>query len=64
MSNQLIKCPYCGAEAAAGSDLCDKCGKPLAVSLIYVEAPVAFASGLPDWSIEPPVVAVRRKVRI
>lgn len=33
---------------------------------VYVkpEIPLAFASGLPEWSIEPPVVAVRRKARI
>lgn len=27
----------------------------------YVEANYAFAQGLPDWSIEPPQIIVRRK---
>lgn len=27
------------------------------------EQPDAFAQGLPDWSIEPPQVVVRRKIR-
>lgn len=30
----------------------------------YVEPSTAFASGLPEWSIEPPAVVIRRKVRI
>jgi predicted amidophosphoribosyltransferase len=29
----------------------------------YIEPSPAFASGLPEWSIEPPVIAVRRKAR-
>jgi len=30
---------------------------------VYAEPGVAFASGLPAWSIEPPSVVVRRKVK-
>lgn len=29
--------------------------------VVYVEAPSAFAEGLPEWSIEPPQVIVRRR---
>jgi len=29
-----------------------------------VESPSVFAEGLPEWSIEPPMVVVRRKSRI
>ena len=28
---------------------------------IYVERPIAFAEGLPEWSLEPPAVVVRKK---
>jgi len=32
-------------------------------SNIYAEPAIAFASGLPAWSIEPPSVVVRRKAK-
>ena len=31
-------------------------------TILYVEPPTAFASELPEWSIEPPPAAVIRKV--
>jgi len=32
-------------------------------SNVYAEPAIAFASGLPAWSIEPPSVVVRRKAK-
>jgi uncharacterized OB-fold protein len=66
MSSQYIKCPSCGADASPKDDKCPQCGNAIAkvTQIIYVDAPVAFAAGLPEWSIEPPVVAVRRKAKI
>lgn len=31
---------------------------------VYVEPPATFASGLPAWNLEPPIVAIRRRGRI
>lgn len=35
--------------------------KPAEPVSTYVEPPKAFAEGLPEWSIEPPQVMVRRR---
>jgi len=81
MSKPDIKCAECGSELPADVDSCSECGelimsicedgddsvqeseqKPITV---YVEPPMAFASGLPEWTIEPPAaVVIRRKPRI
>ena len=31
---------------------------------VYTEPPMVFASGLPQWSVEPPAVVVRRKLQV
>jgi len=61
MNSSNTKCASCGSVVVTGDALCQKCGKPVTV---YIEPPVAFAAGLPAWSIEPPMVVIRRKARI
>jgi len=71
-------CKVCGTPLAGDEAFCTKCGTPVTHAkqetarlfseppkpvTVYVEPPVAFASGLPEWSIEPPAVVVRRKAR-
>ena len=64
-------CKSCNTELIEGEAFCGKCGKAINsdannsyAKTIYVETPLAFASGLPEWNIEPPAVVVRRKARI
>ena len=70
----------CGAKIFESDASCQACGKRVSLAMfasnrndsqtapqqvvVYVEPPAAFASGLPEWSIEPPAVVVRRKARI
>ncbi|MGN1308095.1 MAG: hypothetical protein ACI4V3_10540 [Faecousia sp.] len=44
------------AGAAAGAD-----AQAAPPAKPYVEPPCAFAKGLPEWSVEPPQMAVRRR---
>lgn len=53
MNSSNTKCASCGSVVVTGDAFCQKCGKPVTV---YTEPPVAFAAGLPAWSIEPPMV--------
>ena len=80
MSKPDMRCLDCGSELQAGVDTCSECGELTDAILddddseqeseqtpitVYVEPPVAFASGLPEWTIEPPAaVVIRRKPRI
>ena len=60
-----IFCAYCGIslKGAADVNVAAEATVP-AQTVVYVESPVVFASGLPAWNIEPPSVVVRRKARI
>jgi len=75
-SDSSAKCAVCGTVMDFGSAVCKNCGNPVTSQAPRVSqsargaAPdyggsdlVAFASGLPAWSIEPPAVVVRRKSR-
>jgi predicted amidophosphoribosyltransferase len=74
MDNLHIQCTSCGTEVPKNGAFCNKCGKPLQTAAAevhnaipvpaYIEPSTVFAEGLPEWSIEPPSVVVRRKVRI
>jgi len=79
MHKPEIKCLACGSELEADVDSCSECGESIAIDhddddsaqeseqtpiTVYVEPPVAFASGLAEWNLEPPAVVVRRKPRI
>lgn len=71
-----IACPSCGTINKADGKYCIACGKALAESpatepkpaftavtekkSTYVEPRSVFAQGLPEWSLEPPQVIVRR----
>jgi len=72
----MVKCGSCGTANNAGDSFCQKCGQQIkrrqednqteqnaapTTTVVYVEPPVAFASGLPKWNIEPPAVVVRRR---
>jgi len=75
-----IRCSDCGSELAEDVDSCIECGESTATDYdddnseqeseqaptdVYVEPSTAFASGLPEWTIEPPAaVVIRRKPRI
>lgn len=60
-------CVSCGAEMAASRKVQDapafKPAKEAAPvkTVKYVEPNNVFAQGLPDWSVEPPQVVVRRR---
>jgi len=79
MQKPEIKCSACDSELPPDVDSCTECGESVDIALgdddseqeseqtpitVYVEPPVAFASGLAKWNLEPPAVVVRRKPRI
>lgn len=58
-------CPYCGAENKPGDRFCGICGKEMHPEQKGLKKDFSdnriFAQGLPDWSLEPPQVVVRRR---
>lgn len=64
-------CITCGTEISTNEDLTQKSVYPLdndnsipalkQANIKYVEPSNAFAHGLPDWTIEPPQLLVRRR---
>jgi len=77
--NNKVKCKNCGVALSENAKFCEKCGTSAVVNIpvpdspdievtpsqtvIIVEEPLVFASGLPEWDITPPEVVVRRKSR-
>ena len=57
-------CRVCGAAAPPGALASDSNSQATPEKVVvYVEPPAAFAAGLPEWSLEPPAVVVRRRGR-
>jgi hypothetical protein len=67
----------CGVKLAEGDAFCQSCGTPAPAkrqgggatqnfepmhTVVYIEPPTAFASDLPEWSIEPPPAAVVKRI--
>lgn len=59
---KMAACPKCGTLNDMHYGVCFRCGSALN-SQDSDEPKSAFASGLPEWDIEPPHVMVRRKRR-
>lgn len=65
IAEKKITCPKCETLNDADARYCLSCGLTLmekGKTIVY-EDKCIFAEGLPDWSIEPPQVVVRRKHR-
>ena len=74
-SGTYISCPKCGSNNKTDNKFCIVCGAEIinrketetsapafgSVERKYVEPNNAFAQGLPEWSLEPPQVAIRRR---
>lgn len=64
VANEKTVCPKCQSLNETGALYCASCGldfKEMEKSVqAYLDKSV-FAEGLPDWSIEPPQVVIRRK---
>lgn len=70
-----IKCTNCGTVVHAVDAVCPKCGgdkidlrntekEQIESNVILLEREqYVFAEGLPEWSIEPPQIVIRRIVR-
>lgn len=58
-------CPHCGAKIKENIKFCSICGKEIGDARNQAVSPFShsssFAKGLPQWSLEPPQVLVRRR---
>lgn len=59
---KVTACPKCGTLNDMHYGVCFRCGSVLN-GQDSDESKSVFASGLPEWDIEPPQVMVRRKRR-
>jgi len=61
-SNSSAAFPQTSDETKVSAEATEKAADPVKVEqhVVYIEPSKAFALGLPEWSIEPPSVPIRR----